>query len=197
MPCRTCGERTSCLRFCATDGDAQKPNIAHASSAVMYTLRRGAQQSTLTISSLPTPKNSTEKWGAFDYHLHPVAVHPIPCPPLPCLALEPPRPTNTRQHNSGTHPARDQDRISICTTTVVSAHPSSTAYGKGDSSSRAETRIPRPSIPLPPYSHPRDATSPPPPGYDLETEDQALRIPTTGEARRVDGRIHRQYQTVA
>ncbi|KFX88043.1 hypothetical protein O988_09177 [Pseudogymnoascus sp. VKM F-3808] len=27
------------VRFCATDGDAQKPNIAHASSAVMYTLR--------------------------------------------------------------------------------------------------------------------------------------------------------------
>lgn len=24
------------LRFCATDGDAQKPNIAHASSVVMY-----------------------------------------------------------------------------------------------------------------------------------------------------------------
>jgi hypothetical protein len=48
-----------------------------------------------------------------------VDVHSIPRPRP--ASLEPHHPTNTRQSSSGTHPARDQDRISICTTTVLSA----------------------------------------------------------------------------
>lgn len=45
------------VRFCATDGDAQKPNIAHASSAVMYYSHQEPRRVPHLISfhlSLPT-----------------------------------------------------------------------------------------------------------------------------------------------
>ena len=51
------------VRFCETDGDAQKPNIAHASSAPMYTLRTTSEHRVQSPNHLISflPNNSTEK----------------------------------------------------------------------------------------------------------------------------------------
>lgn len=112
-----------------------------------------------------------------------------PSDPTPCLARAPQHPTNFRPAPlAPTRPAikigsrsapRPPSRHTLAARPVDGKkRRASDSFGL-----RHATPVPsNPAFPLAPYSRPpRDATSEPP-GYDLETKDQALRIPTPGEA---------------
>jgi hypothetical protein len=112
-----------------------------------------------------------------------------PSDPTPCLARAPQHPTNFRPAPlAPTRPAikigsrsapRPPSRHTLAARPVDGKkRRASDSFGL-----RHATPVPsNPAFPLAPYSRPpRDATSTPP-GYDLETKDQALRIPTPGEA---------------